>query len=163
MELFICFFIMFAKILETGLATFRIIILNNNNKVLASLLSSIIAIIWILSASLVIIDIESSLIRIVFLTIGCFIGSYIGSYIEEKIAFGYIMSLVITSNEYGKIIANNLIKNDIIVTYTKALENQKLKNILIIFCQRKKITTVKQIINKIDKHAVISTESVKFI
>lgn len=163
MEIFICLFIMFAKIFETGLATFRIIILNNNKKILAGILSSIIAIIWIISTSLIIIDIETSLIRTIFLSIGCFIGSYIGSYIEEKIAFGYIMSLVITSDEYGKTIANNLIKNNILVTYTKALENNKIKNILIILCTRKKIIEVKTIINLTDKNAIITTESVKFI
>lgn len=161
MEIFICLFIMFAKIIETALATFRIIILNNNKKILASLLSSVIAIIWIISTSLIIINIKSSFIRIVFLSAGCFTGSYVGSYIEEKIAFGYIMSIVVTKNKYSDLIINKLIENNIYVTCTDSSKN--LNNILIIFYKRKKITEVKSIINKIDTSAIISTETVKFI
>lgn len=159
MEILICLFIFFAKMLETSLATFRIIVINNGKKMLGAILSAVIAIIWILSTSLVVFNIKENIVRIFFLAFGCFSGSFLGSFIEERLALGYTMLMVITSNTLGSIICNDLRKNGYAVTYTKATGKDSVKNILLIMVERKKRMDVSSIIYKTDENAMIISES----
>lgn len=161
MEIFVCFFIFCAKLLETSLATFRIIVINNGKKVLGAILSAIISIIWIISTSLVVFNIKKNILRIFFLAFGCFTGSYLGSFIEEKLAMGYTMLMVITNNTLGSIICNDLRRSGYAVTYTKATGKDSIKNVLLIMVERKKRMDVSSIIHRTDKDAMIICESAK--
>ncbi len=163
MEILICLFIFLAKLMETSLATFRIIVINNGKKILGAILSAIISIIWIVSTSLVVLNIQQNILRIFFLAIGCFAGSYLGSFIEEKLAMGYTMLMVITNNTLGSIICNDLRKNGYAVTYTKATGKDNIKNVLFIMVERKKRLDVSSIIYKTDKDAMIICESAKIM
>ena len=163
MEILICLFIFLAKLMETSLATCRIIVINNGKKILGAILSAIISIIWIVSTSLVVLNIQQNILRIFFLAIGCFAGSYLGSFIEEKLAMGYTMLMVITNNTLGSIICNDLRKNGYAVTYTKATGKDNIKNVLFIMVERKKRLDVSSIIYKTDKDAMIICESAKIM
>lgn len=147
--------------METSLATFRIIVINNGKKVLGAILSAVISIIWIISTSLVVFNIKENILRIFFLALGCFVGSYLGSFIEEKLAMGYTMLMVITNNTLGSIICNDLRRSGYAVTYTKATGKDNIKNVLFIMVERKKRLDVSSIIYKTDKDAMIISESAK--
>lgn len=163
MEILICLFILFLKILETSLGTFRIIILSNGKKILSSILSGVIALIWVISTGLVILDIKESFLRIIFLILGCMIGSYIGSLIEEKIAIGNHLLITITCDSLGAKICDLLRKNNFAVTVTKARGIENIKNILFIMAPRKKQNKIKKIILSIDNNAMIICESASVI
>ncbi len=163
MEILICLLIFALKVLETSLGTFRIIILSNGKKVLSSILSGVIAFIWVVSTGLVVLDIKKSILRIIFLVLGCISGSYIGSIIEEKIAIGNNLLITITSDKLGKLICNSLRQNNFAVTVTRANGIKEIKNILFIMVPRKKQKDVKKLILNIDKNAMIMSESASII
>lgn len=163
MELLICLFIFILKIIETSLGTFRIIILSNGKKILSSILSGVIALIWVISTGLVILDIRESFFRIIFLLLGCMIGSYIGSLIEEKIAIGNHLLITITCDGLGAKICDLLRKNNFAVTVTKARGIENIKNILFIMAPRKKQNKIKKLILSIDSNAMIICESASVI
>ena len=76
--------ILIAKILENTLSTLRIILIANRKKLIGALLQGIIVTLWIITAGIVIIDIQKDILKIVFFVLGSIIGSYLGSSIEEK-------------------------------------------------------------------------------
>ena len=82
------------KVLENMISTLRIIFISNDHKILASILLFISSIIWILSSSITIININ--LISILVFSFGSFIGAYLGIFLEEKIALGTYLIISIT-------------------------------------------------------------------
>ncbi len=146
--LYLAIFIL--KILENALGTLRLIIVSNGKKLEGAILNFILAITWIISTSLVVID--NDIYKILVFAFGSFIGSYVGSLLEEKIALGNNMLFVI-SKKY------NQIKNN--------LDNLKFdnyvinKDMLIIMVSRKKRKELIDKILKIDNKAKIISESAK--
>ena len=154
LNILIYLFIFFAKIIENALATFRLIIVANGKKLFGAFLNAIIAIIWIISTSLVIININKNPFKIIIFTIGSFIGSYIGSIMEEKLALGSNMLFIIAKKEYINKINNKLNKLKYI-TYNLTNENQSM---ILIMVERKKRTEILNIIRNIDNQAIIISE-----
>lgn len=76
--------ILVSKILENTLSTLRIIMVANRRKIIGSILQGIIATLWVLTAGMVLIDIQNDVLKIVFFILGSIIGSYLGSSIEER-------------------------------------------------------------------------------
>jgi len=83
MNILIYILILIFKITENTLSTIRIIVIADRKKLLGAILQGTISIIWIISTSLVVIDIKDP-IKILSFTLGAIIGSYLGSTIEEK-------------------------------------------------------------------------------
>lgn len=81
----IYFIILVSKILENTLSTLRIIMIANRKKKVGALLQGIIATLWVITAGMVIVDLQKDALKIVFFIIGSIIGSYLGSSIEERI------------------------------------------------------------------------------
>lgn len=159
MEICTCLFILLAKVLETSLATFRIIVINNGKKVLGAILSGIISIVWLISTSMVVLDVTHHPFRVLFLAFGCFLGSYLGSFIEEKMAMGTNILMVITNNILGSLICDDLRECGYAATYTKATGKDSIKNILIIMIPRKKREEVLEIIEQRDQNAMIISQN----
>ena len=83
MSIYILVFI--CKIIENTLSTLRIIILSKGRKKLGAILQGIVAIVWIFSARIIILNINEDFLKITAFVVGSTIGSYTGSIIEEKI------------------------------------------------------------------------------
>jgi len=163
MELLICFFIFLAKVIETALATFRIIIISNGKKLFGAILSGIISIVWIISTMMVVADMSKYPLRVVFFALGCFAGSYLGSIIEEKMAMGDMVLMIITDDNLGIKICKVLKEKNYEVTFTKGNGKDNTKNIVIAYIPRKERLSVTKIIRNIDSKAIIISENANMI
>ncbi|MDD3341908.1 MAG: DUF2179 domain-containing protein [Bacilli bacterium] len=163
MDLILCLFIFVAKVIETALATFRIIIISNGKKFWGAVLSGTIALVWIVTTSMVVLDLAAHPYRAVFLALGCFVGSYLGSLIEEKMAMGSNMMMVISNDVLGPLLYESLRQYKYAVTVTKANGKDSMKYILFMMVPRKERNEISEIIKKIDKDAVIITETAQMI
>ena len=76
--------IFISKIIENTLSTLRIILISKGKKKIGAILQGMVALSWIFATSIVIIDINKDMYKIVFFILGSIIGSYLGSSIEEK-------------------------------------------------------------------------------
>ena len=85
MKILIYILIFIFKIVENTLSTLRIIVIADRKKILGAILQGTVSIVWVISTSLVVINIQKDIFKIISFTLGAFIGSYIGSIIEEKI------------------------------------------------------------------------------
>ena len=142
------------KIIENCLNTIRIILVSNNKKVLGALLLGITSLLWIISASIVIIN--NSILKIISFVIGSVIGSYLGSLIEEKIALGTSLITVIIDNKYTDIIRNK-------INYKISIIKNDNEDILLIIVPRKKRNNLVNIIKKINNNATIISERIYHI
>lgn len=155
---FITYFLIFmAKVIENTLGTLRLIIVANGKKVFGAILQGIIAIIWAISAGIVIVDVNKDMLKIIFFALGSLVGSYIGSLIEEKIALG---SSIITSiiNEKDSLLIIRTLRKKRYVVSTINIDNKK--RTIAIMVHRKRIKNVSNIIKKIDNNAVIIAQSI---
>lgn len=155
---FITYFLIFmAKVIENTLGTLRLIIVANGKKVFGAILQGIIAIIWAISAGIVIVDVNKDMLKIIFFALGSLVGSYIGSLIEEKIALG---SSIITSiiNEKDALLIIRTLRKKRYVVSTINIDNKK--RTIAIMVHRKRIKNVSNIIKKIDNNAVIIAQSI---
>lgn len=138
------------KNIENTLATLRIIMVSNGKKKLGAILQGIISIIWILTASIVIVDINKDLFKIIFFCLGSLTGSYLGSILEEKIALG---NNLIICNINKKYIDN--IKNKLFNYHINIINQDENNSTFFIICKRKHTILINNIINKIDNKCLI--------
>lgn len=155
MQLLIYFFIFISKLIENAVATLRLIVVANGKKLLGAILNLITSLAWIVSTSLVILNIKEDLFKVVVYAIGCFIGSYLGSFIEEKIAIGSNMLFVITKPDIASKIKEKLDSCD----FTNSLLKNEKETILIIMVSRKRRSEVLNIVRKMDNEAIIISEN----
>lgn len=80
----IYFLIFIFKIIENTLSTLRLILVSKGKKKIGALLQGFVALVWILSISITIVDLNKDLFKVFFFVTGSIIGSYLGSLIEEK-------------------------------------------------------------------------------
>lgn len=159
MNILIYLLIFTFKVIENTLSTLRIIVVSNGKKLLGAILQGIVSIVWVISTSLVVINIQKDPFKIISFTLGALIGSYIGSIIEEKIALGTNMITTIINKNLTKKITYALKKqkHEAIIINGKNIYEQK--DILIIITKRKQNQNIIKLIKNIDKSATIIIEN----
>lgn len=159
MNILIYLLIFTFKVIENTLSTLRIIVVSNGKKLLGAILQGIVSIVWVISTSLVVINIQKDPFKIISFTIGALIGSYIGSIIEEKIALGTNMITTIINKNLTKKITYALKKqkHEAIIINGKNIYEQK--DILIIITKRKQNQNIIKLIKNIDESATIIIEN----
>ena len=159
MNILLYLFIFVCKIIENMIATLRIIIINNNKKILGALLQFANTMIWLLGTSLVIVNINEDVFKIIVFALGSAVGSYLGSKIEEKLALG--TNLIICISKYN--LSDEIRKNDYAITTIKGegISNKIFTHLII--TPRYKVSNLIYIIKKIDKDAVIAKERTALI
>ena len=126
----------------------------NGKKILGAFLQFVVSLVWVMVTGVVVTNLLSDPLKVVFFALGSLVGSYIGSIIEEKIALGDILINCITNN----IKINDYIKSLGYNTTTLKSDN---KDILLFIIPRKKKEEVINNIKLIDKDILIFSEKVK--
>lgn len=156
---FITYFLIFiSKVIENTLSTLRLIVVANGKKIFGAILQGIIAVVWVISASIVIVNINNDLLKIVFFALGSLVGSYIGSLIEEKMALGSSMITAIVNEKKAQLIIRTLRKKKYIININDS-KNNKTKTIIVMI-HRKRVPMVSKIIKTIDNSAIIVAQSI---
>lgn len=157
MNLFTYFLIFIFKVIENTLSTLRIIIVANGKKLFGAILQGIISIIWVISAGIVIVNINEDYFKILFFALGSLVGSYIGSLIEEKIALGSSLITSIICEEKSNLILRTLRKKGYYINIINSNNKERTITIMVL---RKNINKVSNIIKTIDSNAVIISQSI---
>lgn len=150
----IYFLIFISKVIELCLSTLRLILVANGKKLFGAILQFVIALVWVLVTGMVVTNITSDPIKIIFFALGSLVGSYIGSILEEKIALGDILINCISNNNNLDKYINNMGYN----TNNIKTDNE---NIILFVIPRKSKNKVINSIKNIDKNCLILSEKVK--
>lgn len=153
------FIIFISKIIENSLSTLRLILVSNGKKKIGAILNGVIALIWLFTTGIVIIDVNKDPIKIIIFCLGSIVGSYLGSILEEKLAIGTNMIICVIKEIYENDLKNILKDYKI----TSLSEKNKSYSILFITLKRKETKKISNIIKKIDKDANIIIEKIKII
>ena len=145
------------KVIENTLSTLRIILVANGKKLFASVLQGIISIIWVISAGIVIININEDILKILFFALGSSVGSYIGSLIEEKMALGSSLITAIISDDKSNLILRTLRKKGYIANILNCNNKERTITIMVL---RKNINKVSYIIKTIDNNSIIISNNI---
>ena len=147
------------KVVENTLSTLRIIVVSNGKKLLGAILQGTISVIWIISTSMVVINIQKDPLKIISFTLGALTGSYIGSIIEEKLALGTNLITTVINKQYTKKIIQALKKQKYETIILNGKRKDEQKNTLIIITKRKTRKNVTKLIKNIDNTATIIIEN----
>lgn len=150
-----------SKIIENTLSTLRLIVVAKGKKIFGAILQFLIAFVWVITTGIVVSNIKDDPLKIVFFAFGSLIGSYLGSLIEEKIALGTDMITVLVNNDYSKKMIKELENKKYLVSKIDAQRQNSNISILFIITEKKQRKDVINIIQSIDKQAIISIEAIK--
>lgn len=159
MNILIYFLIFAFKVIENTLSTLRIIVVSNGKKILGAILQGIVSIVWVISTSLVVINIQKDPLKIISFTLGAVLGSLIGSLIEEKIALGTNMLTTIVDKTKTAKIIKALKKQNHNAIILNGKRKDELKSVLIIITKRKTRQHIIKLIENIDNTATIIIEN----
>ena len=134
------------------ISTLRAILITNKNVFISSFLTFLISIVWILSSTITIININ--VYSILAFSMGSVFGCIIGNFIEEKIALGNILLICITSSPIDQLLRNN----KYIVTSINSNGINGLNNVLLIVIKRNKLKKLIKDILYYDNKAIILNE-----
>lgn len=146
------FLIFILKVIENAISTLRMILVSNNQKYLSTILQLLCSIIWIITTSMVVINLKEDILKVIFFALGCTVGSFLGSVLEEKLAIGNIMIICISSLD----IMDNIREYNFKLTSTK-VTGLDTKNIIFIMISRKQKKNLINIIKNIDPNSFITS------
>lgn len=145
------------KIIENALATLRLIFVSNGKKLPGAILNFVTSIIWILTAGMVIININEDIFKVIFFCLGSFVGSYTGSYIENKLAIGSNLIICIIDKEELKVI-DELRNKGYGITTVPGYGKDSEKYVLLIFEKRKNKIEITNEIKSLSNSCMIISE-----
>jgi len=145
------------KIIENALSTLRLIVVSNGRKWLGAILQFTTTLIWLYTASMVVVNIKADPLKVIVFALGSLFGSYIGSILEQKIALGNSLLTAVVDN--GKEVADKLRKENYAVTVIHGEGKDKNRDVLLILVKRKKRKEILDIIKSEEHNALIISES----
>lgn len=126
-----------AKVLEVSLTTLRLVFVNKGEKTYASLVGFIEVMIWLKVASVVLVGINEQPSKMFIYALGFAVGNYVGLKIEEKIGLGYSNLQIITDEDDGLMLADEIRNLGRAVTITKGEGRDSNRLILSTYVKRK--------------------------
>ena len=144
------FLIFMLKVIENAVSTLRMIFVSNGRKYLSALLQLVCSLIWIITTSMVVVNITEDFVKVLFFAMGCTVGSYVGSLLEEKLALGSSMIICISSLD----IMDAIRECGYSLTSTKGT-GMDTKNIIFIMTLRRKKKELIHLLKQLDSSSFI--------
>lgn len=145
-----------AKVAEVSLNTLRLMFLSKGEKIYAAIIGFVEVLIWLKVASVVIVGINEYPTRMVAYALGYSIGIIVGMKIEEKIGLGYSNLQIITNEEDGDILADEIRKLGKAVTVIKGEGRDSEKVILSTYVKRKNKNQVLDKVRELKTQGVVT-------
>jgi uncharacterized protein YebE (UPF0316 family) len=150
-----------ARICDVTIGTVRIVMVAKGQKYLAPLMGFFEVLIWIITMSKVVQNLENWLCYIGYAG-GFATGNLVGLLVEEKLALGVVKILIITGKEAGKLI-ESLKQSGYGVTHIDAKGSSEEVSVIYTFVKRNELPKVEEIILRNNPKAFYSIEDVKSV
>lgn len=149
--------IMFLRVIDVSMGTFRTLMTVQGKKYIAGLMGFIEVTIWVFAISTVFRNLDN-IYNVLGYSTGFALGTMLGITIEQKIGSGFLQFHII-SLQFTDKIADTLRMNKIGVTILPGEGGRGGVAMLIVLISRKREKEVMEIINEIDPDAFISVQS----
>ncbi len=152
--------IFFARICDVSLGTIRTLVTVQGRTAVAFMLGFCEVIIWILVVSTVVNRIADSPVLIIFYALGFATGNVVGILVEQKIAFGYMVVRVISSQKGSQLTTRIREMGQAVTVFTGYGMMGPVKELYVV-CRRRDMKRLLPAINEIDREAFIITEQAR--
>ena len=149
--------IMFLRIIDVSMGTFRTLMTVQGKKYIAGIMGFVEVTVWVFAISTVFRNLDN-IYNILGYSTGFALGTMLGITIEQKIGSGFLQFHII-SLQFTDKIADTLRMNKIGVTILPGEGGRGGVAMLIVLISRKREKEVMEIINEIDPDAFISVQS----
>ncbi|MBN1302924.1 MAG: DUF2179 domain-containing protein [Anaerolineales bacterium] len=150
--------IFFLRVIDTALATLRMIYVMRGRKWVSWMLGFAQSILFVMAITVVLSDLDNVL-NVIGYAAGFATGGLFGMVIEEKLAVGHT-HLQIVSPHNGARLVDMLREGGFAVTEIPARGKDGVVHLLSCYVLRKDISKVKEIINRVDEDAFVTSEDV---
>ncbi len=154
--------IFFARVCDVSMGTMRTISTVHGRSRVAFLLGLGEIVIWLLAASTVINRIHETPVLIAFYALGYATGNVVGINVEKRIAFGFLILRVITT-EKGRTMADRLRKTGQAVTLFTGEGMLGPVTELYIVCRRRDLSWILKAVKEEDENAFYITEQASHV
>jgi uncharacterized protein YebE (UPF0316 family) len=148
--------IMFMRIADVTVGTFRTILVVHGKKYHAAAAGFIEVLIWIFAMRYIVTHMDNT-VNLFGYAIGFAIGNILGITLEQKVALGFVQVNII-STKFTEMIAQQLRDSKFGVTIIPGEGKSGEIEILLIIIKRKHLNDVMKIVESIDKHAFITVQ-----
>lgn len=148
-----------ARIVDVSIGTVRIIFVSKNMKYLAPVLGFFEVLIWILAINKIMVHATNFIFYVAYAG-GFAVGTFIGMIIEQKLSVGKVMIRIIAKENEIELISE-LKKMDNGLTVSDGEGKKGKVKIIFSIIDRRKISKVKEIINRINPNSFYSIEDVR--
>ncbi len=147
-------FIFFARVIDVGLGTFRILMLMRGKSLQAATIGFFESAIYILALTQVIQSLDNP-IRLGFYALGFAAGNYVGSMLEERLAVGYATVQIITLSCTDTMV--DALRNEGFgVTVIEGCGKEGWHQIMHVLLRRKELPKLFKITRSLDDQAFVS-------
>jgi uncharacterized protein YebE (UPF0316 family) len=153
--------IIVARISDVSFGTLRIVMVSKGEKLIAPLLGFFEVIIWLITMSKVIQNIDNWVAYVAY-GVGFACGNYIGLIIEEKLAVGIVRLQIITRTNADQLIVK-LRENGYGITYNEAHGSEGKVAVIYSIIKRSNINNVISLISQYNPQAFYSIADVRFV
>ncbi|MDD4190668.1 MAG: DUF2179 domain-containing protein [Mangrovibacterium sp.] len=153
--------IVIARISDVSIGTLRIVMVSKGQKIIAPLLGFFEVVIWLITMSKVIQNIENWVAYVAY-GLGFALGNYIGLILEEKLAVGVVRLQIITRANADQLILK-LRENGYGITYLEANGSEGKVAVIYSIIKRSNIQNVIDLIRLYNPQAFYSVADVRFV
>lgn len=153
---FVYVFIVVGKVIEVATSTLRIVLVSKGQKLIGSVVGVLEFMIWLMVTGLVLVGIQTDIVKMLCLSVAFGIGIYVGIFIEEKLAIGIsAMNVIITDNEQCTLTLDTLREEGYGVTVLDGQGLNDKKQLLYMVVSRKALARAVEIIENCAPNAVM--------
>lgn len=154
--------IFFARLIDVSMSTVRIILIVNEKRLAATVLSFLEMFVWLVAVTQTLKNLSNVMCYIGFAG-GFAVGTYIGMLIEKKLSIGIVLIRITTTEKDGQHLISFLKQHKFRITSVNAEGNYGKTNIIYTVVMRKEMNSVIEVIKKFNPNAFYTVENIRYV
>lgn len=154
--------IFFARLIDVSMSTVRIMLIVNERRVAASILSFLEMFVWLVAVTQTLKNLSNVMCYIGFAG-GFAVGTYIGMMIEKKLSMGIVLIRITTTEKDGQALISFLKQHKFRITSVNAEGNMGKTNIIYTVVMRKEMNSVIEVIKQFNLNAFYTVENIRYV
>ncbi len=156
------FLIFAARLIDVSMSTVRIVLIVNEKRLAASVLSFVEMFVWLIAVTQTLKNLSNVMCYIGFAG-GFAVGTYIGMLIEKKLSMGIVLIRITTTEKDGHHVISFLKKHNFRITSVNAEGNIGKTNLIYTVVKRKEMNSVIDVVKKFNPNAFYTVENIRYV
>ncbi len=154
--------IFFARLIDVSMSTIRIVLIVNEKRIAASILSFLEMFVWLVAVTQTLKHLSNVMCYVGFAG-GFAVGTYIGMLIEKKLSMGIVLVRITTTEKDGHQLIAFFKEHKFRITSVSAEGNIGKTNIIYTVINRKELAYVIEVIKKFNPNAFYTVENIRYV